>query len=250
MTRKTYPQLEDINWLTEQYVTLGKSSTRIAKELGCKTSTVTWRLNSANIEPHRRLTPLEVKRCERCGEEYAPVGPAQRFCSPACRAGTKKCEQCGKDFQLVAPADPHRPVHKRRFCTRECGALWRSENCAHRYLNEDGYVIVVRKPTMARSIREGGYVRVNLGTGRHGRGRVLEHRLVMEEHLGREILPDETIHHINGIKTDNRLENLELWVSRHPKGQRTADIVEWAVEMLERYAPERLASREPTSMEG
>jgi hypothetical protein len=83
-----------------------------------------------------------------------------------------------------------------------------------------------------------GYLRVHLGPRR---GRILEHRYVMEQAIGRELFPDETVHHRNGITTDNRLENLELWSSNHPSGQRIEDIVEWAVEMLTRYRPELLA---------
>jgi hypothetical protein len=57
----------------------------------------------------------------------------------------------------------------------------------------------------------------------------------MEEHLGRPLRPEENIHHINGVKDDNRLDNLELWVTSQPSGQRPADIAEWARLMLARY---------------
>jgi hypothetical protein len=71
-------------------------------------------------------------------------------------------------------------------------------------------------------------------------GQVLEHYAVMTKIIGRPLYQDETVHHINGDKLDNRPKNLEIWSSRHPKGQRAEDIVSWAVEMLRRYAPDRL----------
>jgi len=64
---------------------------------------------------------------------------------------------------------------------------------------------------------------------------MLEHRHVMEVTLGRPLFPGENVHHINGDRLDNRPENLELWVTRQPHGQRVEDILAWAHEVIARY---------------
>jgi hypothetical protein len=70
--------------------------------------------------------------------------------------------------------------------------------------------------------------------------KIAEHRLVMEKHLGRVLVEGENVHHINGVRDDNRIENLELWNTTQPCGQRSLDKIAYALEILELYAPELL----------
>lgn len=67
-------------------------------------------------------------------------------------------------------------------------------------------------------------------------GRVREHILVMELKLGRSLRPGEEAHHKNGLRADNRPENLELWLRSQPTGARICDLVDWAKNLLELYS--------------
>lgn len=101
-----------------------------------------------------------------------------------------------------------------------------------------------------RSVSKKGYARIARSVVeviypdaiiRKYHGDVFEHIAAMSHHLKRAMLPGETIHHKNGIRTDNAIGNLELRVGNHGPGQAVDDVVKWATEVLSRYAPDRLA---------
>ena len=70
------------------------------------------------------------------------------------------------------------------------------------------------------------------------RGRIREHIFVMSEHLGRPLMKGESVHHKNGERLDNRIENLELWHKGQPAGQRVEDKIKFYIEFLTSYGYE------------
>jgi hypothetical protein len=84
------------------------------------------------------------------------------------------------------------------------------------------------------AVNQGGYVGKR-STENTGAAWILQHRAVMEEMLGRPLVKGENVHHINGVRDDNRPENLELWSTFQPAGQRVEDKLAWAHEIINRY---------------
>lgn len=123
------------------------------------------------------------------------------------------------------------PYTARGLCGTHYAQVWRNGTLGAKPQRKRG----------TGTIKDGYVVYVRHVAGR--KVRLLEHRLVMEAHLGRPLRADETVHHRNGNRSDNRIENLELWTSRHPKGQRVVEKVEFALGILRDYAPEALAQR-------
>lgn len=100
----------------------------------------------------------------------------------------------------------------------------------------------VRRPVVeGRTTDSSGYAHTYLPL--HPRainGRVREHIVVMEKKIGRLLLSGENVHHINGVRDDNRPENLELWTRPQPTGIRAEDASMHALETLRAYAPHLL----------
>lgn len=119
-----------------------------------------------------------------------------------------QCERCGKRFYRF----PSQNVFRHTFCSPSCRTSFLRANSKPR-LTRQGYVLLLRPDhPMAK---KSGYV--------------LEHRMVMSDHLDRILDPKEEIHHINGDRQDNRIENLILFGSGrdHQIFERTENPHKW-----------------------
>lgn len=159
--------------------------------------------------------------CTECKEMLPEEAFDQRRsrCRPCSRIYNKRI----RDAKKSVCADCGVPCHKTSKRCHSCANLHRrtSPGPSRRFVRPDGYVML-----------NGYWDHPNANK----RGVIAEHKKVMAETLGRPLRPGENVHHKNGVRGDNRPENLELWVISQPAGQRPADLVEWAYEILARYA--------------
>lgn len=158
---------------------------------------------------------------------------------------------CNKGQHMVA----HAGFAKNQTTCRECRKAYNARNYSLGKTCIDCGVAVVNHSTghclpCSHLARRGKYLRKPRTINYQGyallsghwdhpnanqRGQVLEHVKVMSEILGRPLRKGENVHHKNGVRDDNRPENLELWVSSQPWGQRPEDLVAWAKEIIELY---------------
>lgn len=152
--------------------------------------------------------------CPQCGELFTRTSVTQTLCSDKCRTEARKivrtstCAFCGGAFVRPHGKNP-------TFCSHSCSMKSRN-------------IIGIGKarPVGSTRLAGAGYLSEKDVDGKW----IIQHRLVMQRSLGRALGKTEYVHHINGNRKDNRLENLELWVTKgrgkkDPAGQRLEDVL-------------------------
>lgn len=179
-------------------------------------------------------------KCLVCDAQFNPSlwHPKQKYCCRRCcsRASHRtRYNLSVKTLDLVCAVCESKFTQKRanntEYCSRECKQLGLSRKNkglpikgpkkhikGSGYITSQGYKIISKKhPNSSK------------------RGQILEHVLIMSDYIGRPLFKHETVHHKNGIRNDNRIENLELWSHSHPYGQRVEDKINWCKEFLDFY---------------
>lgn len=116
------------------------------------------------------------------------------------------------------------PVHARAVCHR----CYRKIHYEEHERQRRGATKHDLSPIGTIKTDKSGYARIKIDIGHGARDWVRHHKYVMEQKLGRKLFDYENVHHINGNKSDNSEKNLELWITKQPKGQRIEDLIEYA----------------------
>ncbi len=181
-----------------------------------------------------------MKICRECNESK-PL--AEFFLAKVNKDGYEnRCKKCKMDLSPEYRSKRREYIREYRRARKDSGHYGKCSNCDVNLGRSDS------KPNPSGLCKDccrgelhpafsGGYSNYDgyivYPVGNYGS--TLRHRQVMEDMIGRQLYDDETVHHRNGVRDDNRPENLELWVGAPTRGIRSTDAVDWAKEIIRRY---------------
>ena len=186
-------------------------------EFNCSVSNLVRVPRSEVYEP-----PRFQRECKGCGTTFVPKRHATMYCKWECHPPKK----VGKH---KAPPGNYPVTCPRVGCSNPTNGGHHCVDC-RKYFQIGSY-LKFGKSNYRVSHRSNGYLRVTFPGHPSGGadGGIAEHRLVMSDILQRPLMDNENVHHINGMRDDNRPENLELWVKPQVPGQRVDDLIEYVV---------------------
>lgn len=223
----------------------------------------------SNLDSSRKV----IKNCKNCDTQFTTTLSHQVYCCRKCHREfnriltnqnyhknkvakkknyTKYCKYCLEEFETFNK--------KNIFCKKICMGRWhqkirtkldpeyakkRQEQYRKSYRKRHGIPDIEGKyinhpgprGKLIGYINPQGYRMFCIPTHPNASkcGKINEHTIIMSEYLGRPLLKGENVHHKNGIRDDNRIENLELWNKTQPSGQRVEDKINWCKEFLTQY---------------
>lgn len=185
----------------------GRRRTGTIVNIGTKRSPIYQALITMNDGRRKRLPPLPRGTSEAKARDYAAYWSERAKEAPVPKPKPDRVYQITSDITLTTVCDWYGIEHP-RFPKEAC------LSAAHQLA------------TSTHRIDRYGYVRC---------GDSSVHRLVMAIAINRPFFAKENVHHVNGNRRDNRIQNLELWSRDQPSGQRVSDKVAWAREIIRKY---------------
>ena len=219
----------------------------------------------------KAVNSRKTRLCRRCQTPIPTMrGSGALYCSSTCakliarernRSGYGKClipdcdgtistltgkyaKMCAAHQQRARSGKPlYTPIIRKMPVVGDCGfpGCFRKVSarglCVTHYTQlrngEILHPIILRRSKVSLGSRKlnQGYVRVKTASGWER-----EHTIIIERLIGRKLKSYEQVHHINGVRDDNRPENLELWSVSQPSGQRAIDKLAWARQIIEDYS--------------